>query len=356
MNITNPIQGDTRVKRESRSAPLMLIVDDREEDREVLSGILKTQYDVLLASSGEECLKLIPECHPDIVLLDINMPGGIDGIKTLQEIREQNRNLPVVIITGVGTYERNVETYRLGANDFIAKPYNICQLYERLEKILAEREKSGNEDRTREMQISLEEEFFKREYINMIQALCELIELKNPYTYRHSQKVTKYAVEIAEQMGLSREEVDQVKQSGLIHDIGKIGIVDAILNKPGRLTDEEFAEIKQHPVLGTKVLKHLRLLQPEMAIIEHHHERWDGKGYPDGLKGNKIPRASRILAVADSLDAMLSNRPYRPVQTLEYAISELQRCCGTQFDPEVVEAFLTVLARKPDILEIDKPR
>ncbi|MEW5804113.1 MAG: HD domain-containing phosphohydrolase [bacterium] len=343
------------MERDNRKVPLILIVDDREEDREVLSGILKGRYDVLPALNGEEALRVIPVYHPDLVLLDLNMPGGLDGIQTLQEIRKQDRNLPVVIITGVGTYERNVETYRLGANDFIAKPYNICQLHERLEKILAEREKSGNENPTGAICLPVEEEFFKKEYLNMIQALCELIELKNPYTYRHSQKVTKYAVEIAEEMGLSHEEIDQVKQSGPIHDIGKIGISDAILNKPGGLTDEEFKEIKRHPVLGTRVLKHLRLLQPEMAIVEHHHERWDGRGYPDGLRGNKIPRASRILAVADSIDAMLSNRPYRPVQTLEYAISELHRCCGTQFDPEVVEAFLAVLKRKPDIIEIDKP-
>ncbi|MGA1874529.1 MAG: HD-GYP domain-containing protein [bacterium] len=334
----------------------ILIVDDREEDREMLSGILADRYTLYLAASGEECLKEMPEFHPDLILLDINMPDGLDGIETLRCIRKLNRNLPVIMISGVGTYQRNVETYRLGAHDFIAKPYDIQHVCERIEKIISEQQKRNDGSEKKEKRFSVAEEFFKKEYLNTIQALCELIELKNVYTHRHSQKVTRYAVEIAREMGLSQEEVEQVKQSGLIHDIGKVGISDAILNKPGRLSEDEFHEIKKHPGLGIKVLKHLRLLQPEMAIIAHHHERWDGKGYPDGLKGSKIPRASRILAVADSFDAMLSNRPYRTSQTLEYALSELHQCSGTQFDPEVVEAFLSVLRKKPDIIEIDSPK
>ena len=339
--------------KENEKKRRILIVDDREEDREMLGGILTGRYCVHLAVSGEECLKIIPEYRPDLVFLDINMPGGIDGIETLRRIRNSDRMLPVVIITGVGTYERNIETYRLGASDFIAKPFDIRHVYEKMENIFSEQERvKGEEYRTSAS--SPEEEFFKREYLNTIQALGELLELKNPYTHRHSQKVTKYAIEIAEELGLSREEIEQVKQSGLIHDIGKVGIIDAILNKPGRLTQEEFMEIKKHPLLAMKVLKHLRLLQPEMAIVVHHHERWDGTGYPDGLTGNKIPRASRILAVADSFDAMLSNRPYRNAQTIEYAVSELRRGSGTQFDPEVVEAFLSVLKQKPDIVEIDQ--
>jgi len=331
----------------------ILVVDDREEDREMLCGILMERYYVRLAVSGEECLKTIPEYRPVLVLLDINMPGGIDGIETLRRIRSLDKSLPVIIITGVGTYERNIETYRLGASDFIAKPFDIRHIYERIEKIISEQEKARSEEHRIGIS-SPEEEFFKREYLNTIQALGELIELKNPYTHRHSQKVTKYAIGIAEELGLSREEIEQVKQSGLIHDIGKVGIADAILNKPGRLTQEEFIEIKKHPLLAMKVLKHLRLLQPEMTIVVHHHERWDGKGYPDGLMGSKIPRVSRILAVADSLDAMLSNRPYRNAQTIEYAISELHRGSGTQFDPEIVEAFLSVLKQKPDIIEFDQ--
>jgi putative two-component system response regulator len=334
----------------------ILIVDDREEDREMLSGILTGRYTLHLAASGEECLKEMHEFHPDLVLLDINMPNGLDGIETLRCIRKLNRDLPVVMISGVGTYERNVETYRLGAHDFIAKPYDIHHVCERIEKIISEQQRRSEGSEKKEKRFSVAEEFFKKEYLNTIQALSELIELKNIYTHRHSQKVTRYAVEIARELGLSQEEVEQVKQSGLIHDIGKVGISDAILNKPGHLSEDEFHEIRKHPALGIKVLKHLRLLQPEMAIIAHHHERWDGKGYPDGLKGSKIPRASRILAVADAFDAMLSNRPYRTSQTLEYARSELEHCSGTQFDPEVVEAFLSVLRKKPDIIEVDPPK
>ena len=339
--------------RENRENLRILIVDDREEDREILSAILADKYNSCQAVSGEECLKVIQENRPDLVLLDINMPGGIDGIETLRQIREKDYTLPIIIITGVGTYDKIVESYRLGANDFIVKPYDVFHIRERIEKILSEQKKEEYEKQNKGP-FCLEEKFFKKEYLNMIHALSELIELKNPYTHRHSQKVTKYAVAIAEELGLSSEEIEQVKQAGLIHDIGKVGISDAILNKPGRLTNEEFEEIKKHPIMGLKVLKHLRLLQLEMVIVAHHHERWDGKGYPDGLKGNKIPRASRILAVADSFDAMLSDRAYRTARPLGHVLSELQRCSGTQFDSEVVQAFLSVLEKKPHILEVDQ--
>lgn len=340
--------------QDNREQTRILIVDDREEDREILIGILTDRYCVYQVCSGEECLRAIKKYQPHLVLLDISMPGAMDGIETLRRIREKDKRLPVIIITGVGTYERNIETYRLGASDFIAKPYDVSNIRERIEKVLVLSEQKKLNIERHSLQ-KAEKEFFKKEYLNMIQALCELIELKNPYTRRHSQKVTKYAVEIAKEMRLSLEEIQQVHQSGLIHDIGKVGISDDILNKPGRLTDEEFAEIKKHPIMGIKVLKHLRLLQPEMSIVVHHHERWDGNGYPNKLQGNKIPRASRILAVADSFDAMLSTRSYRNAQPIDYAISELHHCSGTQFDPEVVEAFLSVLEKKPDIIEVDQP-
>ena len=339
--------------QDNRDHTRILIVDDREEDRVILQGILIDKYRVYQVCSGKECLKAIRKYQPHLVLLDISMPGDMDGIETLRQIREKDKTLPVIIITGVGTYERNIETYRLGASDFIAKPSDVSNIRERIENILVLSKQKKLDSEEHSLQ-KAEKEFFKKEYLNMIQALCELIELKNPYTRRHSQKVTKYAVEIAKEMRLSLEEIEQVHQSGLIHDIGKVGISDDILNKPGRLTDEEFAEIKKHPVLGIKVLKHLRLLQPEMSIVVHHHERWDGNGYPNKLQGNKIPRASRILAVADSFDAMLTTRPYRNAQPIDYAISELHRCSGTQFDPEVVEAFLSVLKKNPDIIEVDQ--
>jgi putative nucleotidyltransferase with HDIG domain len=173
-------------------------------------------------------------------------------------------------------------------------------------------------------------------------SLVSAIEAKDPYTQQHSSRVTEYAKKIADKMGCNHDDINRLESTGPLHDIGKIGIHDSILNKPGMLTDEEFKEIKNHPLIGVNIVAPLGLDPQEQAIIRNHHERWDGKGYPDGLSGEKIPRLSRILSVADSFDAMNSNRAYRKSLPFLICIKELQRNSGTQFDPEVVEAAISV--------------
>jgi len=175
--------------------------------------------------------------------------------------------------------------------------------------------------------------------INTLQSLVAAIEARDSYTQQHSQRVTQLSVKIAEAMGCAQDEIDTIKFAGILHDIGKISISDAILLKKGKLTKEETEVIQTHPLIGEKILQPLGLLPAERAIVRHHHERWDGNGYPDGLKGKEIPFLARIIAVADSFDAMTSNRPYRLAREYEKALDELMRCSGTQFDKEVVDAF-----------------
>jgi len=181
--------------------------------------------------------------------------------------------------------------------------------------------------------------------INTITSLASAIDAKSPWTQGHSERVTKYAVEIAKEMGLKDQEIEQLRLSGLLHDVGKIGTYDIVLDKPGKLTDKEFEIVKKHPGKGAEILAPLKQLSYIIPGVLHHHERYDGKGYPDGLKGEEIPLQARILCVADAFDSMTADRPYRPSPGKEYAVSEFQRCCGTQFDPNVVEAFLRVLNR-----------
>jgi putative nucleotidyltransferase with HDIG domain len=185
----------------------------------------------------------------------------------------------------------------------------------------------------------------KELYNGLIFSFAYAIDAKSPWTKGHSERVTNYAISIAKEIGLKGEDIETLNTAALLHDIGKIGTYDVILDKPGKLTDEEFALIKMHPVKGADILRPIRQLEKVVPIIKHHHERIDGKGYPDGLKGEEIPFFSRIIHVADSFDSMTADRPYRPAPGIKYAISEFKKYSGTQFDPEVVEAFLRVLGK-----------
>ncbi|MDD5258586.1 MAG: HD domain-containing protein [bacterium] len=182
----------------------------------------------------------------------------------------------------------------------------------------------------------------KRTYLETVQALAQAIEASDEYTRGHSDRVTKFAIQIARQLQLGRTFIDTLKIACILHDVGKIGIIKEVLNKPGKLNDAEFDIIKMHPVLGEQIIAPVAFLAPIKPIVRHHHERFDGRGYPDGLKGEIIPYLSRIIAVADTYDAMTSERPYRPALSTEIALAEIRKCSGTQFDPEVVKAFLEI--------------
>ncbi|PIW90675.1 MAG: hypothetical protein COZ93_00855 [Nitrospirae bacterium CG_4_8_14_3_um_filter_44_28] len=182
-------------------------------------------------------------------------------------------------------------------------------------------------------------------FINFVKVMVNALDAKSPWTKGHSERVANYAEQIAEEMGLAEDDIKDIQLSGLLHDIGKIGTYDYLLDKPSKLTEEEFDAVKKHPVQGAAILKEIKQLKNIIPLIKYHHERVDGKGYPEGLRGERIPLCARILHVADSFDSMTADRPYRPSPGKEYAISELKRCNGTRFDPRVVEAFLKVISR-----------
>lgn len=184
-------------------------------------------------------------------------------------------------------------------------------------------------------------------FMKLVLAMVNALDAKSPWTRGHSERVVSYAERIAVEMGLDKDELRKLRLGGLLHDIGKIGTYDIILDKPDKLTADEYSIVKKHPSGGAEILKDIKQLKDIIPLIKHHHERIDGKGYPDGLKGEEIPILARILHVADSFDSMTADRPYRPSPGTDYAVSELNRCSGTQFDPQVVKAFLTIL-NKPD--------
>ncbi len=224
---------------------------------------------------------------------------------------------------------------------FVLALVDISDIKDKESKLIESRDAFFN--MLKEVDFSYRE--LKSLYEGLVHSFVNAIDAKSTWTKGHSERVTNYAVAITEEMGFDRDDIDNIRIAGLFHDIGKIGTYDVILDNPEKLSDEEERLINFHPVKGEEILKPIKQLQHLLPIIRHHHERIDGEGYPDGLKGNEIPLLSRVLCVADAFDSMTSDRPYRPAGTKKYAISELKRCSNTQFDPQVVEAFLTVLSR-----------
>ena len=323
----------------------ILVVDDEEGCRESFRMILKENHEILTAKDGTEGLDLLRKEKPNLVILDVKLPG-IDGIALLQEIRKIQPGVPVIVVSGLGTHKTVIDALKLGATDYLAKPIDVLQVKETVRKALFQAECEAALERSSEKNgLPSVEEVLESTYLNTIKTLCKILVKKDPYTRAHSQQVTHYSLLIGEELGLSKAELDVLEQAALLHDIGKVGIPDDILQKPGALTENEWKIMRQHPDIGQELLEHIKVLHLEQTMVRHHHERWDGKGYPDGLKGTEIPLYARILNVADSFHAMVEDRPYRKALTLETAIGELKQNSGTQFDPELVEVFLRALER-----------
>jgi putative nucleotidyltransferase with HDIG domain/PAS domain S-box-containing protein len=247
--------------------------------------------------------------------------GVIHTITDITETKKSeldNIELVDVYANAINELKKKEQTYRKGREAFLNMLDDVHQSYKELEKL----------------------------FLGLVKAMVHALDAKSPWTRGHSERVATYAEMIAREMGFEEDDLKTLRLAGLLHDIGKIGTVDQLLDKPSRLSDEEFEIVKRHPAQGVEIIKEIKQLQEIIPIIRHHHERVDGKGYPDGLKGDKIPIFSRILHVADSFDSMTSDRPYRPAPGIEYAISELKKYSGIQFDPKVVDAFLRVIEKK----------
>ena len=277
---------------------------------------------------------------PDLILLDVHMPD-ISGFEVLKRWKAdpRYRRVPVVFLTGDDDVKTETAGLRAGAADFIRKPFAAEVLLTRVRNII-ELNRLHN-DMAREIKAKTEK--LSRAYIQIVEALAASVDAKDRYTHGHSSRVAAYARRIAARAGFSQEEQDSIFMMGLLHDVGKIGIQDAIINKTSRLTDEEYEEIKTHPAVGADILKRITDLPELMTGARWHHERYDGRGYPDGLAGADIPEAARIIAVADTYDAMTSNRSYRGALPQERVRAEIARCRGSQFDPRYADIMLAMI-------------
>lgn len=328
----------------------ILVIDDELEICELLKGVLsKEGYKVGIAVSGNEGIKLIKQHPPNLVISDVIMEG-LNGIGVLTQIKAMDKKIPVIMISAYGTHDSVIQALELGAVDFIAKPFipkNIVEVVKR--SLEFSRMPAGEKERMLKEELSPIRRLLRDSYMSILKSFVVILEAKDPYIKRHSIRVTKYAVMLAEELGLKPEEIEVIENTGYFHDIGKVGISDKILQKPGELTAEEWEEIKKHPMIGYDIVAPLKLLHIALPGVRHHHERFDGQGYPDRLRGKDIPLSARIFAIADAYEALTATRSYRKAGSSEEAVKELKRNAGTQFDPELVEVFIRVLKNGGEI-------
>ena len=323
-------------------ADWIIVVDDDETNLKMAGHILsKARMRVTAMKSGEALLDYIRQNDvPDLILLDVKMPG-MDGFETLTTLRtlEKGKDVPVIFLTADEKEETETKGLSLGAMDFIKKPFvpevltlrvrHIIDL-DHLQRNLAEEvEKKTKEN--------------ERLFFHVVSSLTSAIDAKDTYTNGHSSRVAKYSREIAKRAGYEGKKLEDIYVMGLLHDVGKIGIPDAVINKPAKLTDEEYDIIRNHPVLGAKILGSIKEMPTLANGARWHHERYDGKGYPDGLSGTDIPEEARIIAVADSYDAMTSYRSYRKPMDQEVVREELDKGMGTQFDAKFAKIMLAMM-------------
>ena len=339
-----------------------LVVDDEPHLRRVLVRVMQADgFACDEASTGVEALATLARRPVTLLLSDLHMPE-MDGIGLLREVRARYPDVAVVMITAVADVATAVSCLGAGAMDYLTKPFHIEEVRARVRQALDKRrlvlENRDYQERLEE-RVAVQSHRLEQLFLASIQSLADALEVKDTYTHGHSVRVSQYSSVIARALGLEPEDVRQVEIGGRVHDIGKIGVRESVLNKNGPLTDEEYQHIMTHPMVGWRILSPLLSDMPKaLNIVRSHHERFDGRGLPDKLAGADIPREARIAAVADTFDAMTSARPYRPGVPLEATISELRRCAGAPFDPEVVDAFLDSLATgaiDPAMLESPGP-
>jgi len=315
----------------------VLVVDDEPQICALIGEELSEHGFVCLeAQEADRARAVIDSQPPDVMIADIRMPR-ISGLELLAYAKKHAPRCRVVLITGNYSRQYVAQALLLGAYDYIEKPLNTCELVEVVAKavnggantpVLVDRAATAMEMNSQ----------VRRASLDSVTALARAVEAKDPYTRRHSEHVARYAVHLAQEMGLPASTVESIETAALLHDIGKIGVPDHILAKPGPLTDEEFQHIRRHPALGANILASITLFGDEAKLVRYHHETWDGEGYPDGLTGEESPVGSRIIQVADSMDAMLMHRTYKKGYSVEKMLGELVRCSGTQFAPEVTVA------------------
>ncbi len=351
----------------------ILFVDDERNILKALQRLLRAEpLNILCASRASDALELLDQTPAQVVVTDQRMPE-MSGVELLASIRERHPDIVRMMLTGYTEMNVAVEAINRGEiYRLITKPWNDDELkatirqafdhadlkreIKRLNQVTREQnfklqDMNRNLEgkvRERTKQLARKHQELLTAYIQTIRALAEAVDAKDAYTRGHSERVGVYASKIARQMGFNKEFIERVYIAGLLHDVGKIGVRDAVITKPERLTPEEYEEIKQHPEIGAKILEPVDFLADVVPCVRHHHEWFDGssRGYPERLAGDRIPLPSRIILVADTVEAMTSDRPYRQALPLDAVVAELTKYSGSQFDPVCVDSFLTLLERE----------
>jgi putative nucleotidyltransferase with HDIG domain len=329
----------------------ILVVDDEEPIREIVASMLGTAgYACKQAASGKEALAVLTSGEEFELMLSDLMMADLDGIGLLERTKERYPDMPVVMVTAVHDISVALAAIRNGAYDYLLKPFEREQLLNTVSRALENRRlkvenrtyqtnlESLVKARTDQLQAAMAS--LERSYDITLETLGDALDLKDRETEGHSKRVTAFTIAIARAMGLAREQINTIARGAFLHDIGKIAIPDKILNKPGKLEPDEMTIMKEHAYHGYQIVKKIPFLAEAADIVYSHQERFDGSGYPRGLKGEQIPLGARIFSVADTLDAIMSDRPYRVAQSLPAAKTEIQKWAGRQFDPEVVKVFL----------------
>lgn len=341
------------------ASPRILIVDDEVEITEILADLLSEDYDCIRAGSAEQALAQLQDNEFQLVISDITMPG-MSGLEMIPHVKSISPETVVVMISGMQTVESAIGALRLGAFDYLMKPFDLRQVeavvkraLEHYELVVAKQRYENHleelvEQRTAELDRALNS--LEGAYRSTLKALTAALETRDSETHGHSERVVSYSLRLGREYGLNSDEMKSLEFGSLLHDIGKIGVPDSILRKPAKLTDEEWVRMREHPLHGQQILRGIEFLQGAARVVAQHHEKWDGSGYPLGIRADDIDICARIFAVADAFDAITSDRVYRRGKSYEAAAQELDDWAGRQFDPKVVEAFHRVPKEDWEIL------
>ncbi|MFH0910362.1 MAG: HD domain-containing phosphohydrolase [Planctomycetota bacterium] len=320
---------------------VLIIEDDDELRARLLTHFARNGFKRLEAvSTGKDALQEIHAAASsddpfDLIILDLALPGNLTGQAVYHGL-SLVLDVPIVVISFTDDRAAQIDALKhLEVEEFFVKPLDMELFALKCERILMRRVYAR--------QLAHQAQRNHRLFLNVLQVMAKVLEAKDPYTGFHSESVAKYARQIARRYGFNAKSLERIQIAGILHDFGKIGISDVVLNKPGKLTDSEYRAVQRHPLIASTLLEPLEELRAIITDIRHHHERWDGRGYPYGLKGEAIPLGARILGVADAYDAMTSSRSYHEARSEPDAHEELQRCSGSQFDPGVVRSFLGIL-------------
>jgi putative nucleotidyltransferase with HDIG domain len=348
-----PANSNDRVDSRKRRPARILVVDDESPVRSMIGATLQRQgYEVQQAVSGAQAMEMLGQQGAyDLVLTDIVMQDG-NGLALLERIHTDQPNLPVVMVSAIHDISVAIDSMRRGAYDYLLKPFEREHLVATVERALDHRQalqESQNYQQNLEQVVRARTEMLRQamedlehSYDVTLEALGDALDLKDSETEGHSKRVTAYTIALARAMGISPVDIKIIARGAFLHDIGKMAIPDEILRKPGKLTTEEEQIMRDHCTRGYHILRKIPFLSEAAAIVYTHQEHFDGNGYPSRLRGSEIPVGARIFAVADAMDAITSDRPYRKARSFDDARQEVLRCSGTQFDPNVVEVFLKI--------------